>query len=72
MNEKELQTKRRFWYLKFERISNQNDELQIEIERQRNIVEQNAVEIVQVIQELEQLKQQEQKMSFENIVLEKQ
>lgn len=72
MNEKELQTKRRFWFLKFERLSNQNDKLQTEIERMKKIVDRSAVEIVQVVQELNQIKQQEQKMSFENIVLEKQ
>lgn len=75
MNQKELEirykAKIKFWYLKFQRLSDQNDELQTEIERQKKIVDKNAIEIVQVIQELEQLKQQSEEMTFSNIALEK-
>ena len=75
MNQKELEIRYRnrvrFWYLRFERLSNQNDELQAEIERLGKIVGKNASEIVEIIQELEQLKQQSQKMEFSNITLEK-
>lgn len=67
--EKRYRSKVRFWYLKFERLSDQNDELQKEIERLGKIVDKNAGEIVQVIKELEQLKQEKEEMSFSNIEL---
>ncbi len=59
----------RFWYLRFVRLSNQNDELQTEIERLRKIVDKNASEIVEIIQELKQLKEQSEEMTFDNVVL---
>ncbi len=75
MNQKELEIRYRnrvrFWFLRFERLSNQNDELQAEIERLGKIVGKNASEIVEIIQELKQLKQQSEKMEFSNISLEK-
>jgi acetyl-CoA carboxylase alpha subunit len=51
------------------RLSNQNDELQTEIERLRKIVDKNASEIVEIIQELKQLKEQSEEMTFDNVVL---
>ncbi len=66
-----LEQRIHFWYLRFERLSNQNDELQTELEAQRKKVDKNAGEIVEIIQELEQLKQQSEKMEFSNITLEK-
>jgi len=75
MNQKELEIRYRnrvkFWYLRFVRLSNQNDELQAEIERQKKIVDRNASEIVEIIQELKQLKDEQTEMSFSNIALEK-
>jgi len=88
MNEKELQIKRRFWYLKFERIRNDNDiirkqieslseqadKIKVELSIIKKREEKNSVEVVQVIQELEKLRQQERKMTFDfdNIALQEQ
>ena len=75
MNQSELEKRYKqrvkFWYLRFVRLSNQNDELQAEIERQKKIVDKNASEIVQVIKELEALKDEQTEMTFSNISLEK-
>ncbi|MBA7608114.1 hypothetical protein ES703_15289 [subsurface metagenome] len=61
----------KIWYFRFVRLSNQNDELQAEIERQRKIVDRNASEIIEIIQELEKIREQSEKMEFSNISLEK-
>jgi len=75
MNEAELkiryESKVRFWFEKFERLSNENEELLIEIERISKIANRNSNEIFQVIKELEALKQQSEKMEFDHVELQK-
>lgn len=75
----------RFWYLKFERISNDNDiihrqvtdlsnqadKLKAELEIMKKREEKNTFDIVQVIKELRSLQQESEKMEFSNIELEK-
>ena len=68
----------RFWYLKFERISNDNDiihrqvtDLSNQIDIMKKRAEKNSFEIVQVIKELRSLQQEKEKMEFSNIKLEK-
>lgn len=69
--EKRYRSKVRFWFLRFERLSNENDELQTEIERQRKIVDKNSSEIVEVIRELRELQEEKETMEFSNLTLEK-
>ncbi|GAI96688.1 unnamed protein product [marine sediment metagenome] len=76
MNQKELEkryrSKVKFWFERFEALSNITDKLQTELEAQRKIIEKVACENVQVINELRSLQQEKEEMEFDHIELQKQ
>ena len=76
MNEKELEirykAKVKFWYLKFERLSTEIDQLQTELERLKKITERVNSENTQLVIELRKLQEEQTEMKFNHIKLKKQ
>jgi len=76
MNIAELETrykaKVRTWHVKFERLSNEIDELHIELLGLVERVDKIVLENMQVMVELRKLEQEKEEMSFDNVSLGKQ
>ena len=76
MNKSELEirykAKVRTWHIKFERLSNDVEEIQTELVGLVQRIDKIALENMQVMVELRKLQEEQTEMSFDNIVLGKQ
>jgi len=76
MNKSELEirykAKVRLWYVRFERLSNEIEEIHIELSGLVERVDKIVLENAQVMIELRKLEQEKEEMKFDNIVLGKQ
>lgn len=74
MNEKELKirytAKVKFWYQRFEALSDVIDKLQAGLERQKEIIEKVVCENTQLVIELRNLQQEKEEMKFDHVELE--
>ncbi len=68
--EKRYRNRVRFWYQRFEALSDIIDKLQTTLEAQRKLIEKIVNENTQLVIELRDLQQQKEEMSFDNVVLE--
>ncbi|MBA7606875.1 hypothetical protein ES703_14026 [subsurface metagenome] len=69
MTEKELKIRVKFWYLKFERLSTEIDQLHTELERLKKITERVNSENTKLVIELKKLQEQQSEMKFDHIEL---
>ena len=60
----------RLWYLRFERLSNDIEEIQKKLAELTERIDKIAMEDFQVMNELKKLEQEKEEMSFENVSLE--